>query len=80
MQRTTVVLPLPLKQRASERARQLGISFGEFVRRAVDRAIRETAPPRGKRQDPFWGDRAVFRSDVPKDLSTRHDHYLYGEE
>src|SRR5437870_11385071 len=34
-ERTTVVLPPPLKQRAVARAREQGISFGEFVRRSV---------------------------------------------
>lgn len=79
MQRTTIVLPPSLKQRAGECARGLGLSFGEFVRRAVEKAVCEKAPRRGKNRDPFWDDRAVFRGPLPKDLAARHDFYLYGE-
>jgi len=79
MQRTTVVLPQPLKQMAIDCARSLRISFGEFVRRAVENEIRQSARS-GKKGDPFRNDRAVFRGPVPKDLSARHDLYLYGEE
>ena len=80
MQRTTIVLPQPLKQMAIDCARSLRISFGEFVRRAVEKEIRRSAPHRGQKKDPFWNDRAVFRGPVPEDLSGRHDFYLYGEE
>ncbi len=78
--RTTVVLPSRTKQRAVEKARSLGISFGEFVRRAVDRAVAESSRSERRRLDPFWDDRAVFRGSVPADLSSRHDAYLYGDE
>jgi hypothetical protein len=78
-ERTTVVLPGPLKQRAVARAREQGISFGEFVRRAVERML--TAPPRGtgrkKTGDPFWDNLKVYDGG-PADLSSRHDDYLYG--
>jgi hypothetical protein len=65
---------------ASERARALGISFGELVRRSLEKAVREVAPRSARRGDPFADDRAVYRGRVPKDLSARHDFYLYGEE
>ena len=75
---TTVVLPSPLKQRAVARAREQGISFGEFVRRAVEKML--TAPPRGtsrkKTGDPFW-DNLKFYEGGPADLSIRHDERLY---
>jgi hypothetical protein len=66
MQRTTVVLPV--KDLARARAHSAGISFGEFVRRAVERAAA---------RDPLLNDDAVFKGRVPKDLSARHDDYLY---
>ena len=76
--RTTIVLPGPLKQRAVARAREQGISFGEFVRRAVEKML--AAPPRGtgrkKTGDPFW-DNLEFYEGGPADLSTRHDKRLY---
>jgi len=78
-ERTTVVLPGPLKQRAVTRAREQGISFGEFIRRAVENML--TAPPRGrgrkKTGDPFWDNLKVYDGG-PADLAARHDDYLYG--
>ena len=77
--RTTVVLPDRLKQRAVARAREQGISFGEFVRRAVEKMF--TSPPRGttkkKTGDPFWDNLEVYDGG-PSDLAARHDEYLYG--
>ncbi|MBI3698420.1 MAG: ribbon-helix-helix protein, CopG family [Acidobacteria bacterium] len=78
-QRTTVVLSLKLKQEVTAQARAQGISFGEFVRRALEKAATRSAPRGNKRSDPFWDDDAVFQGDVPSDLSKNHDLYLYGE-
>jgi hypothetical protein len=78
-ERTTVVLPETLKQRAVARAREEGISFGEFVRRAVEKML--AAQPHGgarkKTGDPFW-DNLEFYSDGPEDAAARHDDYLFG--
>jgi hypothetical protein len=78
-ERTTIVLPDPLKQRAVARAREQGISFGEFVRRAVENML--TAPPRGtsrkKTGDPFWDNLEVYDGG-PTDVAGHHDDYLYG--
>jgi hypothetical protein len=80
-ERTTVVLPGPLKERAIARAREQGISFGEFVRRAIENML--TAPPRGtvrkKAGDPFWDNLRVYEGG-PEDSAARHDHYLYGRK
>jgi hypothetical protein len=79
--RTTVVLPAPLKDRAVARAREQGISFGEFVRRAVETML--TAPPRGTSQkktgDPFWDNLRAYESG-PADAASQHDDYLYGDK
>ena len=80
MQRTTVVIPPRLKQRANTCARAASISFGEFVRRALDRAVTENSTRRGRQRDPFLDDRVLFTGAIPADLSGRHDFYLYGEE
>jgi hypothetical protein len=87
-ERTTVVFPPELKRRAVVRAREQGISFGEFVRRAVDKQL--TPPSKkgskvpwrtGSRKtgDPFWDNLRTFDGGSP-DLAERHDDYLYGEE
>jgi hypothetical protein len=79
--RTTVVLPDPLKQRAIARAREQNISFGEFVRRAVEKML--SAPPRGdgkrKTGDPF-GDNLEIHDGGPSDAAAHHDDYLYNDK
>src|SRR5579864_578166 len=47
----TIVLPPRLKELASMRAHAAGISFGEFVRRAVKQAVAEPVTRRGRRRD-----------------------------
>ena len=82
--RTTIVMPLPLKAKAVARARQQGISFGEFVRQAVEKqlAVSAKAGSRTKKKtgDPFWDNLVAYDDDGPADLAARHDDYLYGEE
>lgn len=77
-ERTTIVLPDPLKRRAVARAREQGISFGEFVRRAVEKML--SAPPRGagrnKTGDRFWDNLEIYDGG-PSDAAARHDDYLY---
>ncbi|HEY7303386.1 MAG TPA: hypothetical protein VH601_04705 [Bryobacteraceae bacterium] len=78
IERTTVVLPNSLKQRAIARAREQGISFGEFVRRAVEKML--SAPPRGagreKTGDRFWDNLEIYDGG-PSDAAAHHDDYLY---
>jgi hypothetical protein len=77
MKRTTVMIPEDLKARAERRARRTGVSFGSLVRDSLQAALREPVPAA---EDPFLSDAAVYRGAVPRDLSARHDHYLYEEE
>jgi hypothetical protein len=79
MLRTTVILPPRLKDAAHQQALAAGISFGEFLRRAVAKAVADSASRRRGRTDSLLDDTAVFNGRVPKDLSRRHDSYLYGE-
>lgn len=44
MQRTSLVLPDGVRLRATQRARLEGVSFGEFVRRALERALDDPNP------------------------------------
>lgn len=80
-ERTTIVLPDPLKRRAVARAREQGISFGEFVRRAVEKML--SVPPRGpggkKTGDPFWDNLETYAGG-PSDAAARHDDYLYNDK
>jgi hypothetical protein len=68
-----------LKDAAHQQALAAGISFGEFLRRAVAKAVADSASRRRGRTDSLLDDTAVFNGRVPKDLSRRHDSYLYGE-
>ena len=77
MLRTTIMLPRVLKNRIDNASRKEGISSGEFIRRAVQAALDQSAEERDA--DPFLSDRAVYRGSVPADLSAEHDAYLYGD-
>jgi hypothetical protein len=79
MQRTTIVIPPKLKQLAVERARDEGISFGEFVRHAVEEAIERHPRGQGKGRDTFLDGDRIFRGETPGDLSGHPDEYLHGE-
>lgn len=70
--RTTIMLPATLKARAHQRARELGVSFGELVRESLAHAV---APD--PREDPLFFDEAVFDGDAPADLAADHDRHLY---
>jgi hypothetical protein len=77
MKRTSVLLPPDLRNRADRRARQLGISFGELVRRALVRMLESAGTADGG--DAFLADGAVHRGDAPDGASIHHDDHLYGE-
>lgn len=76
MTRTTIMLPEGLKLRASERARELGISLGELIRESVEHRLDAGA---SLGEDPLFTEVPVFEGSVPPDLSQEHDRYLYGE-
>jgi hypothetical protein len=79
--RTTIVLSSRTKEKAMARAREQKISFGEFVRRAVEKQLAADAngKPRNKATDAYLDSLVVFEDDGPADLSVRIDEYLYGE-
>ena len=79
MLRTTLMIPPALKARAQQRARELGISFGQLVRQAIEESLQTSETDR-READPLFADRAVFTEETPADLSTDHDRYLYGED
>ncbi len=77
MKRTTVMIPEDLKIRATRRANSVGISFGEFIRESLERALKyDTA---GTLDDPFLTDNAIYEGDTPVDLAQNHDKFLYGD-
>lgn len=78
VQRTTIMLPVDLKQRASSLAERLGISLGELIRRSLEAAL--TGSSGEIREDPFFQDRAVYTGPTPPNLSADHDDFLYAED
>lgn len=77
MHRTTVMLPIDLKRRAQILARRMGISLGELIREALEATLRGDTGE--VRDDPLFGDDAVYTGRAPSDLTDRHDRYLYDD-
>lgn len=78
MIRTTIMMPEALKMRATARARNLGISLGEFVRVSIEAMTSSAGGVR--EEDPFFSDTTVFHGRGPTDVSITHDRYLYGKD
>jgi hypothetical protein len=79
MHRTTIMLPLEVKNAALRKARERGISLGELIRESLQRTLTEGAQQRA--DDSLFADQACFEGDVENNLAAEHDHYLYdGEE
>lgn len=77
MKRTTVMLPEDLRRRARSRARQRGVSLGELIRDSLDASLPHASYD--SERDPLFED-VVFDGPAPRDLSRRHDKYLYDDE
>jgi hypothetical protein len=77
MKRTTIMLPEGLRRRAMSLARQKGVSLGELIRDSLDAALPEVSYDAG--HDPLFED-VVYDGPAPKDVSVKHDRYLYDEE
>ena len=75
MQRTTIMLPPELKSRALKKAREMGISFAELVREALESRLR--VHRNHQPSDPLFADDATFKDEGPDDIGARHDDYLY---
>ena len=76
MQRTTIMLPRDLKERAAREAQARGVSMGELIREALAGILRAGHEATGR--DPLIGDHAVYDGPVPADTAERHDELLYG--
>ncbi len=79
MHRTTIMLPPDLKARAQRRAQELGVSFGELMRQALESEL-AASQGRTRGDDPLFADDAIFSGEAPADLSENHDRYLYDEQ
>ncbi len=85
MQRTTILLPPPLKLEAQRVAREMGISFGDLVRQALSATLRRTRLDATHHRDtdardPLFADATAWNGEAPEDLARDHDRYLYGND
>lgn len=74
MHRTTIVLPEALKARLEKEARRDRVSFGELVRRALQKYLlgrQEMAA-----HDPFLASHTIFTDEGPADVAEHHDRHL----
>ena len=78
MQRTTIMLPADLKAKALHRAREQGLSLGEFLPRSLEASLAGPGEP-PRKDDPLFSDVGVYDGPVPADLAANHDDYLYDE-
>ena len=74
MQRTTVMLPAALKDKALRFARKKRVSLGELIRDSLASVLSRSP---GDNKDPLFDDKVFFRGNIPGDLSKNHDKYLY---
>lgn len=79
MTRTTVMLPETLKLEAKERAKELGLSMGELIRKALRDTLDDRTSSSWK-DDPLFRDVPIFEGSTPPDLSSDPDRYLYGDD
>ena len=74
IQRFQLYFPVDLYLRLKDAAVRQGTSIADFVRRASERALAEESAPKEDSLDRIVG-KGRSRD---KDLSYRHDKYLYG--
>lgn len=82
MWKTTLMLPVELKERAHRIARERGISFGELMRQALESTVVGAEQSRSLADDPFWADLRNLpptEFEGPTDMAVNHDYYLYDE-
>ncbi len=76
--RLTLELSVDQYEFVRKEAAAEGLTVSAFIRALID--DRRASPPRlrqGYQDDPFYRRRGSFRG--PKDLSLKHDRYLYGD-
>lgn len=72
------MLPPDLRARISQRASELGVSMGEYIRRTLVVALDE-ADLQSQDEDSLFANRRVFEGLAPLHLAKHHDRHLYGD-
>ena len=78
--RTQIYLPAELHERVQRYARQRGLSIAAVIRFSLETSLDQPRrlSKRAYERDPLWKIVGMARSGV-HNLSTAHDHYLYGK-
>ncbi len=74
------MLPEELRGRALRSARKRGISLGEMVRESMSAYLETSRRESLEDADSFLSDDETFKGKTPKDVSAKHDQYLYGSD
>jgi len=77
MKRTTIMLPEDLKVQAEKAARKSRVSWGQFIRVSIEKAVRRVI--KSGHEDPFFADKTVWKGAAPRDGALRHDKYVYAK-
>jgi hypothetical protein len=76
--RLTLELSIDQYEFVRKEATAEGLTVSGFIRALIDeRRVSPALLREGYRDDPFYKRRGSFKG--PKDLSVKHDKYLYGE-
>lgn len=67
--------PPDLKLKAKREAKSLGITFGEYIRRALTLMLQKSELTNA---DSLFENDTVYSGSAPHDLSENHDRHLYG--
>ncbi len=78
MHRTTILLPEKLKKCVNSRARTLGLSLGEFVRKSLESSLKKDFID--LKNDLFVQDNNFYSEDIEINVSAKHDDYIYGDK
>lgn len=74
MHRTTILLPRPLRMQLERAAQREAISFGELVRRVLQKFLLKDQGAASN--DPFFANHTTFEDRGPRDVARQHDTYL----
>jgi len=76
MDRTTIMLPPKLKTRASNQAKKMRISLGQYIRETLKKSL-EMENRHKPDDDSLFLDNAVFDGPAPENLASSHDEFLF---
>ena len=80
MNKTTILLPDDLRNRARTLAKKRGTTLSGLIRKQLEQAVNEDESAiQNRTEDPLFSSWKPSAANTPVDLSVNHDQYLYGE-